>query len=211
MDCEWIQLDNVNAESSGYSCRHDQNHASFFDPSPYRPALKKIEDLIKSKGRVSADAKKECIAPLVATAKQQGYTFGKWMVFLSSACPEKLDAQWRDIARATAKGELGCSAKISQAAQAALSSSSSTTLLEQPAAPAAAAAAAAILCCIYVKDFTCQKEVKRVLSVLQNDLHLAVKAGFKPDFFTDLEIYSNNPWRLDATLYKVNQVQSWTV
>ena len=54
-------------------------------------------------------AKRSCAQSLLALAQEQRYTTGKWMLFLA---PEEADTAWETIARATAGGELGCSAKI---------------------------------------------------------------------------------------------------
>ena len=104
---------------------------------------------------------------LLETAKQQGLTSGKWMVFVM---PAVADAMWADVARATAEGELGSDAKIAP-----------TLGTEKPA----------VLCCAYVHDFRDRAELKRVLlafRALMEKHGVEVTAGFKPDVLTHLGI-----------------------
>ena len=136
-------------------------------------------------GRASASSKKECVQALLAVAQQQRYTTGKWLLFLS---PDSADEAWATIARCTAEGQLGCSAKISPTAG----------LLDGEVA----------VCCVYVTDFAARGEVRRVLQALQG-LGMEVRAGFKPDVYTELGIMGSNRWRLEPTLYKVTEVLAW--
>ena len=105
------------------------------------------------------------------------------MLFLK---PQDADAAWERIARSTANGQLGCSAKINP-----------TKDRNEDA-----------VCCIYTPNFADQEDVKRVLVALQA-MGLVSKTGYKPDFFTHLGIYKENPWRLSPTLYSVKQVLGW--
>ena len=66
-----------------------------------------------------------------------------------------------------------------------------------------------ILCCVYVDDFSDRADVKRVLRALI-DMKIWV-SSFKPDVFTDLNIYQNNQWRLDPVLYRVQEALDWNV
>ena len=148
---------------------------------------------------------------LLETAKQQGLTCGKWMVHVM---PGVADAVWADVARATAEGKLGCSAKVAP------------TLGKPEAA----------YCGAYVHDFGDRAELKRVLVAFQELMKkhdLEVTAGFKPDVFTHLGITKKKPltqqqqkeleatpcWRARQrlaaapTVYSVNEVlhESWDV
>lgn len=177
----WIQVHNVERDSPGFGFE-----AGKFTKEPYEEALNKIS-AIASRGNVSKYAKKACVDSLLETARQQRFTCGKWMVFLM---PGIADAAWADIARATACGELGCSAKI-------------LPTLGQPAARS-------VVCCVYVRDFLVGAEVKRVLVALQALMAghgVKMSAGFKPDVFTLLGIEGkNNNWRLPPTIYSVEEV-----
>ena len=47
-----------------------------------------------------------------------------------------------------------------------------------------------------------------MLCALQR-LGMDVRSGFKPDIYTELNIMRNNPWRLEATMYKVKEELKW--
>ena len=130
-----MSVDNREPGSRGFG---EQQWNGPFDEAPYLAALGKIEAVIDSgsgKG-VSAKDKQACVDSLLETAKQQGLTSGKWMVFVM---PAVADAVWADVARATAEGELGSDAKIAP-----------TLGTEKPA----------VLCCAYVHDFRDRAEVR---------------------------------------------------
>jgi len=163
--CAWVSVDNREPRSRGFG---EQQWNGHFDEAPYLEALGKIEAIIDSgKGGVSAKDKQACVESLLETAKRQGLTSGKWMVFVT---PAVADAVWADVARATAEGKLGSSAKIAP-----------TLGTEKPAA----------LCCAYVHDFGDRAELKRVLLAFQKLMRkhgAKVTAGFKPDVLTHLGI-----------------------
>ena len=164
--CAWVAVHNREPGSRGFG---EQQWNGPFDEAPYLAALGKIEAVIDSgsvKG-VSAKDKQACVDSLLETAKQQGLTSGKWMVFVM---PAVADAVWADVARATAEGELGSDAKIAP-----------TLGTEKPA----------VLCCAYVHDFRNRAELKRVLlafRALMEKHGVEVTAGFKPDVLTHLGI-----------------------
>jgi hypothetical protein len=190
--CQWIQVLNAAPESPGYSIPKESS-CSRFDLSAYRPALQTIEAIIRTKNRVTAKEKQACVDSILQIAKDQGETSGKWMLFFG---PENVDRYWEIIASETALGNLGCSAKVSPAKD---------LHLQDQGGPGGGGA----LCCVYVKDFSNRAEVKRVLTTLQSKHKLYVKGGFKPDVYTDLDIYSNNQWRLGPTIYNVKDVLNW--
>jgi hypothetical protein len=122
-------------------------------------------------------------------ALEQSFTCGKWMLFLPHAIADDV---WADVARATALGALGCSAKI---------------------APTKGAKGAT-LCCVYVGSFDDRKVVRGVLVALRALLQkyrLTVKSGFKPNAFTLLEIESGNKWELKPCIYSVAEVLGWAL
>jgi len=180
-ECEWIQVANVTHNSPGFQARD----SGTFIASAYQGALSEIADIIRRGGNVSSAAKQKCVRSILETASAHRYATGKWMAFVP---PSAADELWAKVARATAEGELGCSAKIAPA-------------MAKPENES-------ILCCVYVRDCSVRSEVKRVLLALQG-LGIQVKAGFKPDVFTSLGIYANNEWRLEPTLYKVTEVLAW--
>ena len=178
---DWIQVENA-TDSPGYV---QQRVTSAFDHEPYLKELAKVEAIIARSNRVPAEAKRACVQSLLELAQEQRYTTGKWMVFLS---PDEADAAWETIARATAQGELGCSAKIAPTAD--LPPTERT------------------VCCVYVDDFANRAEVQRVLRALQR-LDMDITSGFKPDVYTELNIMRDNRWRLEPTIYKVAEVLEW--
>jgi len=182
IDYAWIQIENTNPISPGYSSTHHDSLLSF-DRKAYRPALEKIENLVKGGKRVSSIIKQSCVHTIQKIAQQQKCTVGKWMLFLK---PQDADEQWEKIARATAQGELGCSAKINP-----------TKDRVQD-----------VVCCIYTSNFADKADVQRVLFALEN-MGFGIKCGYKPDFYTYLDIYANNQWRLSPTLYSVKEARNW--
>ena len=184
-ECAWIQVENTNPSSPGYhSDRGGDENSHRFYRRAYMPALDKLHAMIQVGKRIPQKEKDACVASLLETAKAQGYTVGKWMLFVPSS---RAKGVWNKVARATVLGSLGCSAKISPAAN----------------------AQETVVCCVYVQDCTIHQEVKRVLLELRDNLGLEVTCGFKPDFYTDLNIYQKNVWRLKPTLYSVQQVFDW--
>jgi hypothetical protein len=180
--CAWIQVSNANERSPGFK---RNEHTLSFNHAAYMPALNELKTIIENGGRISAATKKACVELLLDIAKQQGFTTGKWMIFVP---PGWADFVWEKIARATAAGHLGCSAKIAP----------TQGLQEHEMA----------LCCIYVRDFSSRPEVQRVLLQLEA-MDLKIKCGFKPDIFTELGIESKNDWRLPPTIYSRDEVKRW--
>ena len=144
-----------------------------------------LKNISRRTNRVPAGAKRACVQSLLALAQEQRYTTGKWMLFFP---PDDADAAWETIARATARGELGCSAKIAPTA-------------DLPPTER-------VVCCVYVDDFADRAEVQRVLRALQR-LEMDVTSGFKPDVYTELHIMRDNKWRLEPTMYKVAEALEW--
>lgn len=178
--CAWIQVQNVNKDSPGFGFAD-----GLFDPAPYLTALNDIQDTIDRGGRVSSEKKQACMKSLIQTACHQNFTCGKWLFFFP---PSIADECWERIARATAEGRLGCSAKIAPT---------------QGMGPTDRA-----VCCAYVKDFSCRSEVKRVFLELET-MGFIVTCGFKPDFLTLLGINTGNQWKLKPTIYSVKEVEQW--
>ena len=179
----WIQVENVNHNSPGF---RDYARVTHLAKEPFVVELDKIKGLIASPGRVPAAAKEACVQAILSLAHQQRYTTGKWMIFFP---PDEADAGWEIIARATAEGQLGCSAKIAPA---------------QDSMPGGMG----VLCCIYVSDFADRAEVRRVLLALQ-ELGMHIRSGFKPDIFTELNINRRNEWRLEPTIFRVEEASAW--
>ena len=182
MSCSWIFVQNAARDYPG------SKSESLLDLTAYRPALQEIENIIATKKRVPAAAKKACVAKIMEIAKKQRVTVGKWLLFLK---PENADEIWQKVAEATAMGKLGCSSKVAPY----------QGMMPGETKP--------ILCCVYVDDFSDRADVKRVLRALI-DMKIWV-SSFKPDVFTDLNIYQNNQWRLDPVLYRVQEALDWNV
>ena len=179
--CAWVQVHNHAPSTPGYQAPGEGGH---FVEAPYLPELAKLAAL----ERKPKAAKEACAAHILSTAQRQGYTTGKWILRVP---PAVADEVWRKVARATADGTLGCSAKIGPAL--------------------GVDANEMVVCCVYVADFANRPEVRRVLLALLA-LEIRVEAqlcGFKPDAYTGLGINSGNQWKLDPTIYSVADVKEW--
>ena len=130
----------------------------------YDAVLEKMARIPRNLGRISAGEKRQAEEMLKARAKELGDTCGKWMLF---AGEEDVDEMWGAVAQCCARGELGCSAKVSVRPD----------------------ESGRFLICVYVKDFTDEKDVRRVLFALRR-LGFEVRSGFKPDCYTYLGIYT---------------------
>lgn len=65
--------------------------------------------------------------------------------------------------------------------------------------------------CVYTKDFSDLADVKRVLSSL-DELNVSKKSiTYKCDAYTHLDIMSDNPYKLRATLYSSDEVRAGKV
>lgn len=184
--CAWVQVHNDTPSSPGYKA---PAAGGDIDEAHYLPGLAKLAALATA-GRVPAAAKEEGVEHILSTAREHRFTTGKWMLFVPQPVADDV---WRKIARATADGALGCSAKIAPT-------------------HGLGAGAKAPVCCVYVGDFDNRAEVRRVLfALLALNLGVEITAGFKPDAFTCLGIMSKNKWRLPSTIYGVEEVKGWPV
>jgi Domain of unknown function (DUF1917) len=182
-DCAWIQVHNVVRTSPGF----ESNATPDFDERPYNEVLGQLALDLQSTvvQSVKAGLRKECLGSLVEIATRQKFTVGKWLLYFTRW---NVDTSWEQIARATADGRLGSSSKVCPMKN-----------RPNPKIPG--------VCCVYVEDFTCQSEVKRVLLELES---MGFKPkGFKPDFFTYINIYQKNEWGLPPTLFSAQDVKRW--
>lgn len=183
--CAWIQVSNPALSAVGDSS---------FNSDTYNNALSIITNEIQRQQQlgpscasspprvtIRKEMKTQVVRQILKIAKDQGCTCGKWMLFLS---PDKIDAAWEAVVRATVEGTLGCSAKVSSAPN----------------------ERGTFLICNYVPDFSDQACVAKVVKNLKTLIPAAFegrtgqRGSFKPDVFTHLGIYTNNKWRLDPTL-----------
>jgi hypothetical protein len=111
-------------------------------------------------------------------AHTYGVLCGKWMLFIKQ---ENIDEVWAKIARAVVAGELGPSAKVS---------------------PYGAQQNGCHLICVYTDNFTDEMDVLRVRQKLY-DLEFNGKLNYKPDLYTYCDIYSKNPWKIQASRYRM--------
>ncbi|KAK4498085.1 hypothetical protein PRZ48_010741 [Zasmidium cellare] len=116
---------------------------------------------------------------LLSIAVRDRATCGKWMFFPKE---EDLPRFWRLVATATSEGKLGPTSKVGTF---------------DPLEPKT-------VICVYTYDFSDTEDVIRVLHEL-SDLGLLAKNGlpiyYKCDAYTYLDIKSQNPYRLRASLY----------
>lgn len=127
---------------------------------------------------------------LLNTATKNGLTSGKWMLFPKS---DDLPRVWRQVAEATAEGKLGPTSKVGT---------------WEPDHQAKGT-----LICVYTRDFSDVSDVKRVLGAL-NDLNIVNKGTsihYKCDAYTHLGIFSDNQYKLRASLYSSEEIRNDTV
>merc|ERR1711962_777120 len=145
-----------------------------FNEEPYLKLLCAITDAKEKPRHMKSAIREASMKGILETAKEQNHTSGKWILYRGVEC---IDTVWGKIARATAQGRLGASAKV-----------------------APFTGGKSQLLCVYVRDFTDRNEVEELLNAL-TEMELGV-TGFKPDVFTDLDIYAGNKWGLETTIYK---------
>ncbi|TGO20274.1 hypothetical protein BPAE_0316g00050 [Botrytis paeoniae] len=106
-----------------------------------------------------------------------------WMIFCP---PSEVDEIWAAIAKATSTNSLGISAKVAP--------KDGIGLLQKSR-----------LICIYTEDFSDKMDVYRVLKAIRElglvDRTLKGAIYYKADVYTYLELSSNNPYDIKASLY----------
>ncbi|PLB52743.1 DUF1917-domain-containing protein [Aspergillus steynii IBT 23096] len=116
---------------------------------------------------------------ILCLARRKGIVMGKWMFFLTR---DRVDYFWNVIAQATERGELGPSAKVATD-----DGSGKARLLA-----------------VYTRDFEDVADVRRVAQKLA-ELGLIKPHDrpiyYKTNAYTLLDINSNNPWGLKASMY----------
>ena len=125
------------------------------------------------------------IASLVRIAKESPCLSGKWLIFLK---PDGVDQVWQDICLAMARNHFEgdvSSAKVSPRA------------LEDDID------GQNHVICVYTKDFTNRKQCLKVERKLR-ELGISENLRYKPDLYTHLGIYRNNPWKIKANVYNSN-------
>ncbi|KAF7918731.1 uncharacterized protein EAE97_011826 [Botrytis byssoidea] len=123
------------------------------------------------------------VQKILDTAIDSGCTSGKWMIF---SPPSEVDEIWAAIAKATSTNSLGISAKVAPR--------DGMGLLQKSR-----------LVCIYTEDFSDKMDVYRVLKAIRElglvDRTLKGAIYYKADVYTYLELSSNNPYDIKASLY----------
>jgi hypothetical protein len=124
---------------------------------------------------------------IIDLAKSKGVTDGKWMLFPST---NMVDDIWRKVAKATLDGTLGCAAKVATD-----DGSDRQRLI-----------------CVYTKDFTDEKDVRRVLNKMQELNLIKGEQGiyYKCDAYTYLDIMSGNDYKLQASMYRSKEMLNQT-
>jgi hypothetical protein len=130
---------------------------------------------VNLKERITEDEKRECLTEI---RRRTTDTSGKWLMYVY---PNKIDAVWRCIAIATAAGTFW-------------SSKVATSPNER----------GTFLICVYCPNFRDETSVERTLRDLFN-LSLGVSvSSFKPDVYTDLNIYTHSDggiWKKHCTIH----------
>lgn len=124
---------------------------------------------------------------LLSSATKHELTSGKWMIFTMA---DDIPLVWRQVAEATAAGKLGPTSKVG------------TWEPDNVTKP--------MLICVYTRDLSDLTDVKRVLSALNefNIVNKAAKISYKCDAYTHLKIFSDNKYKLRASLYSSEEVRN---
>ncbi|KAI9330070.1 hypothetical protein BDR26DRAFT_871779 [Obelidium mucronatum] len=171
----WIQV-----EHPGYTpmTKDHMPTARDFATLSYDSIKARCSNQISETKRITAAQKQKAIEDILALATVKGDTCGKWMVFTDDY---NVGRVWSLICTATAKGELGHTAKVATKNPAGNSSN--------------------YLICVYCPDFNDVNTLELVLRRLK-ELGISVTTGFKPDVFTAIGLYSGNEWRLPTTIHE---------
>lgn len=187
-DCPWIFIANPHASSRPT----DKDQGAFSQAAEkmlqeFTQQKRDIEKSMAGKAQSSITRKltplrKALEEKLLAKAKENNFTTGKWMLFPS---PEDVNSRWAIVAEATVNRELGIAAKVAPDNG------------EGDRTPR--------LICVYTKDFSDIEDVKRVLGRLV-ELGLVKKKDdrgiyYKADALTEMGINSGNEFGLKPTLY----------
>lgn len=122
---------------------------------------------------------------LLNAATKTKLTSGKWMLFPKS---DDLPRVWRLVAEATAAGKLGPTSKVGTWEPDNLTQGT--------------------LICVYTYDFSDLADLKRVLrTLIENGItRQDARTYYKCDAYTHLNIMSDNPYKLRASLYSSEEV-----
>lgn len=122
---------------------------------------------------------------LLNAATNAPFTSGEWVLFPKA---DDLPRVWRRVAEATAEGRLGPTSKVGTFEPQNLTKGT--------------------LICVYTYDFPDLDDVKRVLCTLYdlNILRRDVPVYYKCDAYTHLGIFSDNQYKLRASLYSSEEV-----
>lgn len=122
---------------------------------------------------------------LLNVATENKLTSGKWMLFPKS---DDLPRVWRLVAEATAAGKLGPTSKVGTWEPDNLTKGT--------------------LICVYTYDFSDLVDLKRVLrAMIENDIiKQDARIYYKCDAYTHLNIMSDNPYKLRASLFSSAEV-----
>lgn len=112
---------------------------------------------------------------ILQLAEAYDYKTGKWLIYTKSPA---IDNVWKRVAKAVVSGKLGFAAKVS-----AHDPEDNTHVI-----------------CVYTEDFTNEEHVRKVEESLRKQ-GVKGRLTYKPDIYTTLGIYRDNPWRLRPTVY----------
>ncbi|KAL8833450.1 MAG: hypothetical protein Q9170_004259 [Blastenia crenularia] len=192
LSCPWIYIANPHASSRPT----DYDQGGFMEAAEellaeFTSKKNDIEKSMAGKAKASITRKltplrKALEENILAKAKENHFTSGKWMLF---PYPEDVSGQWAIVAEATVNRELGTAAKVAPDNG------------DGDRTPR--------LICIYTKDFSDKEDVKRVLErlvelglVKRNSAGVEERATYyKADAFTELGLNSGNEWGLKPSLY----------
>ena len=177
----WIALDD---ETGKRDCESDSMLLYEDAQQAARTILSQLESDLKAKDEkriktTKIKLREEATTQLLKTACTFGQTTGKWLFFYPR---DAINEIWAKIARETAAGNLGMSAKVATSAP----------------------GEDLFLICVYVPKFYDLKDVRRVFNRL-TEIGLNSRS-FKMDFFTVLGIDSKNQWGLTPSIYTATTI-----
>lgn len=132
-------------------------------------------------------------------AVRYGVLSGKWLIYENS---DQVDQRWNKVMNAVASGRGYGQAKVStrKAIEGAPLAQRSITHGAEGWGRCTQDSSGHVIC-TYVDDYTDKQDVDELRNVLRLQAGVFWEIGFKPDAYTYLGIYQNNPWGLMPTRY----------
>ncbi|XP_070572504.1 UPF0696 protein C11orf68 homolog [Ptychodera flava] len=117
---------------------------------------------------------------IMQLSKSHQMTLGKWLMHIPTGF--QADYAWEKIAKATARGDLGCAAKVSPY-------DSSQTNYQH-------------VICVYNEDCTNEEQIKDLEDKIRKNAGIKCHLNYKPEVYTYIGVYRRNEWNLRPTIYE---------